>query len=59
MQEHGIKVIGPFRRRNGTFIYSLAECVVTDHEILDLAKAGKLDAGGVSELTAKIKKDGS
>src|SRR3981081_4646617 len=50
MREHGIQVIGPFRRRNGTLIYGLAGCVVTEHEILDLAKAGKLDATGVAEL---------
>lgn len=59
MREHGIEVIGPFRRRNGAFICSLADRVVMENEILDLAKAGKLDATGVSELTAKIKKDGS
>lgn len=58
MRKHGIEVIGPFRRRNGAFICSLADCVVMENEILDLAKAGKLDATGVSELTAKIKKDG-
>jgi hypothetical protein len=59
MRKHAVKVIGPFRRRNGGFVYSLADCVVTEREILDLAKAGKLDATGVSELIAKIKKDGS
>jgi hypothetical protein len=59
MREHGIEVIGPFGRRNGAFICRLADCGVMENEILDLAKAGKLDATGVSELTAKIKKDGS
>jgi len=57
MREHGINVIGPFRRPNGTFEYSFADCVVTERELLDLARAGKLDAAGVSELTAKIVKN--
>jgi hypothetical protein len=30
---------------------------VTEHELLDLASARKLDAAGVSELTAKIIKN--
>jgi hypothetical protein len=56
MREEGINVIGPFRSRNGTFVYSLFDCIVTEHELLDLARAGKLDAAGVSDLSAKIKK---
>jgi hypothetical protein len=32
---------------------------VTECELLDLANAGKLDAAGVSEFTAKIMKDGA
>jgi hypothetical protein len=59
MRDQGIHVIGPFRRPNGTFVYSLADCVVTERELLDLAIAGKLDAAGVSELTAKIMKSGA
>ena len=56
MRDQGINVIGPFRSRNGTFVYSLFDCIVTEHELLDLARAGKLDAAGISELTAKIRK---
>jgi hypothetical protein len=59
LRDHGIHVIGPFRRHNGTFVYSLADCVVTEREILGLAIAKKLDAAGVSELTAKIMKSGA
>ena len=59
LRDHGIKVTEPYRRRNGTFIYSLANCVVTERELLDLPNAGKLDAAGVSELTAKIMKNGA
>jgi hypothetical protein len=54
LRDHGINVIGPFRRHNGTFVYCLGDCIVTDHELLDLAIAGKLDVAGVSEFTAKI-----
>jgi hypothetical protein len=59
LRDHGIKVIGPYRRRNGSSIYSLANCVVTELELLDLASAGKLDAAGVSELAAKIMNNGA
>jgi hypothetical protein len=59
LRDHGISVIGPFRSSNGTFLYSLADCVVTDRELLDLAITGKLDAAGVSELSAKIMRKGA
>jgi hypothetical protein len=32
---------------------------VTERELLDLAKAGKLDAAGTSEFIAKIMKKGA
>lgn len=54
LRDQGIVITGPFRRRNGTFIYSFADCIVTEGELLDLAKADKLDAAGVSELAFKI-----
>jgi hypothetical protein len=57
LRDHGVAVTGPFRRRNGAFVYSLSGCVVTEHELLDLANARKLDAAGVSQLTAKIIKN--
>jgi hypothetical protein len=56
MREQGINVIGPFRKRNGALLYFLFGSIVTEHELLDLARAGKLDAAGVSDLTAKIRK---
>jgi hypothetical protein len=58
LRDHGINVNGPFRRRNGTFIYSLAGCVVTERELPDLPNTGKLDPAGVPELTAKITRSG-
>jgi hypothetical protein len=57
LRDHGIAVTGPFRRRNGTFVYTLSGCVVTEHELLNLANARKLNPAGVSELTAKIIKN--
>jgi hypothetical protein len=58
LQGHGIQVSGPYRTRQGTLIYSLADCIVTESELLNLAKAGKLDPAGVSELIARIMKSG-
>jgi hypothetical protein len=54
-----MKTTGPFRTPKGALIYILADCVVTERELLDLANAGKFDAAGVSERTAKITKDGT
>jgi hypothetical protein len=59
LRERGLRVNGPYRRRNGSFVYCIADFVLTERELLDLAIAGKLDAAGVSELTNKIKKNGS
>ncbi len=59
LRDQGIQVTGPYRTRKGTLIYSLAHFVVTERELLDLANAGKLDAAGVSEPTAKIMKNGA
>lgn len=49
-----IAITGPYRRCNDTLIYSFADCIVTEGELLDLARADKLDAEGVSELATKI-----
>lgn len=59
LRDHGIQVTGPYRTRAGTFIYSLAYSVVTEHELLDLAKARSFDAAGVPELIAKATEDGA
>jgi hypothetical protein len=59
LRDHAIQVTGPYRTPKGTVIYTLAECVVTERELLDLANAGKLDAAGVSQLAAKVMKDGA
>jgi hypothetical protein len=55
LRDQRIKVSGPYRRRNGTLIYSLDDCVVTELELLDLEIAGKLHAAGASELATRIR----
>jgi hypothetical protein len=57
LRDHGVKSSGPYRTPKGSPIYILADCVVTERELLDLATAGKLDAAGVSDLAAKIMKN--
>jgi hypothetical protein len=59
LRDQGIQVTGPYETRKGTLVYTLADGIVTERELLDLAKAGKLDAAGVSELTARIMKNGA
>src|SRR5713101_3021217 len=36
MRSHGIAVSGPYRRQNGTLIFSVADDVVTEDELLRL-----------------------
>jgi hypothetical protein len=57
LRDHAMKVTGPYRTPKGTVIYTLADCVVTERELLGLAKAGNLGAA-VSELAAKVMKNG-
>jgi hypothetical protein len=56
LRAEGIQATGPYRRRNGTSLYTLADCVVTESELLDLERARKLNATGVLELIAKVRK---
>jgi hypothetical protein len=58
LRDHAVKVAGPHRTPKGASIYILANCVVTERELLDLAKAGKLDTADVSELADKVMKNG-
>jgi hypothetical protein len=57
LRDHAIKVTGPYRTPKGTVIYTLADCVVMERELLDLTKAGNLDTA-VSELAAKVMRNG-
>jgi diketogulonate reductase-like aldo/keto reductase len=59
LRNQGIQVTGPYEIPKGTLVYTLADGIVTERELLDLAKAGKLDAAGVSEFTARIMKNGA
>jgi hypothetical protein len=56
--DHAIKVTGPYQTPKGTIIYTFANCVVTERELLDLANAKNLEVA-LSELASKcMSKDG-
>lgn len=59
LRDHHIKVTGPYRTPKGTAIFTLADAVVTERELLDFAIAGKLYASDISEFTSRIMKYGS
>ena len=48
-RKSGIVLIGPFRRRNGTFIFGFADTVITVNELRELKQAGKLNLAGIQE----------
>ena len=56
MRNHGITVSGPYRRRNGTLMFSVADGVVTEDELLRLPRDERLEPDNVHELLAEIKK---
>ena len=56
MRNHGIIVNGPYRRRNGTFVFSIANCVITEAELLRLQDEGKLQANDLQEFLAETRK---
>jgi hypothetical protein len=56
LRNHGTPVSGPYRRRDGTLVFSVADCVVTEDELLRLPRNGRLEAKNVQELPAEIKK---
>jgi hypothetical protein len=39
---------------NGILVYSMADCVVAEWELLDMRASGKLNAQGVHELFTKV-----
>jgi len=55
MRQHGIAVSGPYRRRDGTLLFSVADCVVTEKELLRLRRDERLATNKVQELLAEIK----
>jgi len=56
MRNHGIAVSGPYRRQNGTLMFSVADDVVTEDELLRMPQDERLEPNNVHELLAKIKK---
>jgi hypothetical protein len=56
MRNHAIAVSGPYRRRNGTLVFSVADDVVTEDELLRLPRDERLEANNIHELLAEIKK---
>lgn len=55
MRTRGIAVSGPYRRRDGTLLFSVADCVVTEEELLRLPRDERLEASNVHEIVAAIK----
>jgi hypothetical protein len=56
LRNHGIIVSGPYRRQNGAFVFSIANCVITEDELLRLQDEGKLQANDLQEFLAEIGK---
>jgi hypothetical protein len=56
MRNHGIAVSGPYRRQNGKLIFSVADDVVTEDELLRLPRDERLEPDSVHELLDEIKK---
>jgi hypothetical protein len=54
MRTRGIAVSGPYRRRDGTLLFSVADCVVTEEELLRLRRDERLEASNVHEILAAI-----
>jgi hypothetical protein len=55
VRNHGIAVSGPYRRRNGTLMFSVAHDVVTEDELLRLPRDERLEPERVHELLNEIK----
>ncbi len=58
VRDRGIQVTGAYETPRSILVYTLADGIMTERELLDLAKAGKLDAAGVSELPDEMIKNG-
>jgi len=56
MRSHGIIVNGPYRRRSGMFVFSVANSVITEDELLRLQGEGKFETGELQEILAEIGK---
>lgn len=56
LRTHGVAITGPYRRQNGTLVFSVADCVLTEEELLGFQRDGKLSGNSVKELLAEIAK---
>jgi hypothetical protein len=56
LRKHGIAVTGPYRRRNGTLVFSVADSVVTEEELLRFQRDGKISANAIQDLLSKADK---
>lgn len=56
LRAHGVAVSGPYRRRNGTLVFSVADSVVTEEELLHLQGNEKISANGIQNLFNKADK---
>ena len=56
MRSQGIVVNGPYRRRSGMFVFSVANSVITEDELLRLQGEGKFETSELQEILAEIGK---
>jgi len=56
IRNQGTPVSGPYRRQNGKLVFSVADCVVTEDELLRLPRDRRLEANDVRELLTEIEK---
>ena len=56
LRDCGVAVSGPYRRQNGVFVFSVADCVVTEDELLHLEHEGQFAASNVQGVLSESKK---
>ena len=56
LRDRGVAVSGPYRRPNGILVFSVAECVVTEDELLRVLRDGSFETNEFQELLSEIKR---
>jgi hypothetical protein len=56
MRKRGIVVNGPYRRRNGKFVLSIAKHVITETELLGLERSRKFEPNELENLLTEMEK---
>ena len=56
LQNDGVSVTGPYRRRNGDFVYGVADRILTETELLEAQGTGEPNGGELRKLVATIEK---